>query len=331
MRSSARKSGKRSVASASRTTPSVTSGKSWPLATICVPTSTPRGARSNAPQHLGRAARRRRRGARRAGPPRRSSCSSRSVPAPWRATRHRPALRAARRHARAVAAVVAGEQALRAVQHERDVARPGTSTRAPHERQVRKFDQPRRLSSTIALRASCSAVDGLGVQRGADAAHVEHLDRRQPRPSTRSGRRTRAQRVRRLRPRRRAAADERRPAPLGDRAARRSAGRPRACRTGRAPRRRRSARGRRSARTPPSAGRRRRAPRRGAGAATRRSARPWTACECSTATVSPKRSTKRATICGVSAISGTSTIAPCAAARAPPRPRRGRPRSCPSR
>jgi hypothetical protein len=32
--------------------------------------------------------------------------------------------------------------------------------------------------------------------------------------------------------------------------------------------------------------------------------------ECSTATVSPKRATKRATICGVSAISGTSTITP---------------------
>ena len=45
VRSSARKSGKRSVESASSTTPRVTSGKSWPLATICVPTSTPARAR----------------------------------------------------------------------------------------------------------------------------------------------------------------------------------------------------------------------------------------------------------------------------------------------
>src|ERR1700742_387177 len=40
VRSSARKSGKRRVASASRIALSVTSGKSWPLATIWVPTRT---------------------------------------------------------------------------------------------------------------------------------------------------------------------------------------------------------------------------------------------------------------------------------------------------
>ena len=44
--------------------------------------------------------------------------------------------------------------------------------------------------------------------------------------------------------------------------------------------------------------------------ATRRGARPAESLECRTATVSPKRSAKRETICGVSAISGTSTIAP---------------------
>ena len=55
-----------------------------------------------------------------------------------------------------------------------------------------------------------------------------------------------------------------------------------------------------------------------AGAATRRGARRRESLECRTATVSPKRSTKRETICGVSAISGTSTIAPrpCASAAA---------------
>ena len=44
VRSSARKSGKRRVASASRIALSVTSGKSWPLATIWVPTRTPLSA-----------------------------------------------------------------------------------------------------------------------------------------------------------------------------------------------------------------------------------------------------------------------------------------------
>ena len=52
VRSSARKSGKRRVASASRTTLRTTSGKSWPLATIWVPTSTPASARVEAPQDL---------------------------------------------------------------------------------------------------------------------------------------------------------------------------------------------------------------------------------------------------------------------------------------
>ena len=59
VRSSARKSGKRRVESASRTTPSTTSGKSWPLATICVPTSTPDSARLEALEDLEVAARRR--------------------------------------------------------------------------------------------------------------------------------------------------------------------------------------------------------------------------------------------------------------------------------
>ena len=53
VRSSARKSGKRRVASASRMTLSVTSGKSWPLPTIWVPTSTPRGRLLEAAEDLG--------------------------------------------------------------------------------------------------------------------------------------------------------------------------------------------------------------------------------------------------------------------------------------
>ena len=65
----------------------------------------------------------------------------------------------------------------------------------------------------------------------------------------------------------------------------------------------------RSARRPPSAARRTRAP-----PARSRAHSSWRSpaesFECRTATVSPKRATKRATICGVSAISGTSTITP---------------------
>ena len=92
--------------------------------------------------------------------------------------------------------------------------------------------------------------------------------------------------------------------------ARRSAGRPPACRRSRAPRRRRSGRGRRTARTPPSAGRRRRAPRRGAAATTRRSARRAESCECRIATrVAEALPRSAPAVCGVSAISGTSTIA----------------------
>ena len=55
VRSSARKSGKRRVESASSTTPSVTSGKSWPLATICVPSSSPAGAASKRESRRGTA------------------------------------------------------------------------------------------------------------------------------------------------------------------------------------------------------------------------------------------------------------------------------------
>ena len=140
----------------------------------------------------------------------------------------------------------------------------GHSHACPHERQVRKFDQPRRLSRTIALRASASAscVRGCKARRG--LAHVDDLDRRQ------AGRRRRARAGAgagahgptpgagsRCRPRGR-----RRPAWRGarPRGARRSAGRPRACRTRRAPRRRRPGPARASGRRRPSAGRRTPAP-----------------------------------------------------------------------
>ena len=126
VRSSARKSGKRRVASASSTTPSVTSGKSWPLATICVPSSSPAGAASKRASSCGTAslapavsASSRKTGTSSASA---SSCSRRSVPAPWRATASEPQASQRCGTRLAVAAVVAGDRALRAVQHERDVA-----------------------------------------------------------------------------------------------------------------------------------------------------------------------------------------------------------------
>ncbi len=81
----------------------------------------------------------------------------------------------------AVAAVVAGEVSAGAVQHERDVA-VGTAPHAPAGRHERKFDQPRRLSSTIALprsaRTSASACAVSGCSRPGLAPHVQRRARR---------------------------------------------------------------------------------------------------------------------------------------------------------
>ena len=231
----------------------------------------------------------------------------------------------------AVAAVVAGDDVLGAVQHQRDVALralPDLPARPAGEevRPAAPVEQQDRLA-----RAG-EREPRLRVQRMPRPAHVEHADRGQrAAPDAVRQRRCRSE------PTSPAAASPTRPraAPPARRirsprrGARRSAGRPRACRTDRAPRRRRSARGRGPARRPPSAGRRRSGPRPCAAAATRRSARPRPSAECSSATVSPKRARNRPTVCGVSAISGTSTITP-RPAPAPPPPRAGRPRSCPS-
>ena len=69
------------------------------------------------------------------------------------------------------------------------------------------------------------------------------------------------------------------------------------------------ARGRPAARTPPSAARRRPAPRRGAGAATRRGARPAEPGVQHRDDVAEARLEALDSVCGVRAISGTSTIA----------------------
>jgi len=84
-----------------------------------------------------------------------------------------------------------------------------------------------------------------------------------------------------------------------------------ACRRNRAPHRSRSGRDRVPARRRLSVVRRRFGPPRSAGAATRRTAPPAGMREWSSATESPnRRRRKRSIVCGVRAISGTSTIAP---------------------
>ena len=209
---------------------------------------------------------------------------------------------------------MAGEDVLRAVQDERDVAlraRPGVPAGAAVDevRPAAAVEQDDRLAARRRARGSCRGAGRRGRSRMSTICTGGS-----GRPSTRAGRRTR--RSAWTLSGRGVALPATSSAPACSRAAqrrrgaRRSAGRPRACRSCRAPRRRRSARAARSARRRPSAGRRRRARCRRAGGSTRRGARPAASLECSTATVSPKRSTKRLTICGVSAISGTSTITP---------------------
>ena len=120
VRSSARKSGKRRVVSASTTTPSSTSGKSWPFATSCVPSRIAAvGAPGTRPGHCRVAGSR---ASRRRTSPAGELLGERSVPVPWRAIETEPQSGQRRGIALAVAAVMAGERALRAVQDERHVA-----------------------------------------------------------------------------------------------------------------------------------------------------------------------------------------------------------------
>ena len=128
-RTSAPRRGSRGSAasqSASSTTPSVTSGKSWPLATICVPSSRPVGRGVEAGEQLGdgvlvgrrvgvEAEDRHVERGRQLGL---DALGARAVAG----DRQRAAGVAAARDALAVAAVVAGERVLGAVQDQRDVA-----------------------------------------------------------------------------------------------------------------------------------------------------------------------------------------------------------------
>ena len=277
-----------------------TSGKSWPLATICVPTQDARAARprsaastrGDAALAAAASASRRNTGKRRRRAPRQLVLEPLGAGAVAR-DRHRAAVRAALA-ARARGGRSGGRRARRrAVQHERDVAvralpdapadAAGEEVRpaAPVEQDDRLApgapDVGQRLARARVQRAarvracrristggSGAAVDALG-QRDALAARAQLSGRGVALPAS-------------------STAPARRGAALGDvaRVVARVAlllvggvvllvddDQPE---VGRA------------ARRPPSAARRRCAPRRGAGAATRRSARPAPSCECSTAT-----------------------------------------------
>ena len=141
------------------------------------------------------------------------------MPAPWRATFIEPHCRAALRHALAVAAVMAGERALRAVQDERDVAvraHPRVPARAAVDEvrpaaAVEQHDRLRRVDERVAR---------VGVQRARRLAHVDDLHRRQRLAVDARGQAHAAQRVDGLRARGRAAGEQQRAglprAPRGD-------------------------------------------------------------------------------------------------------------------
>ena len=293
VRSSERKSGRRSEPSASRTTPRVTSGKSWPLATIWVPTRTPESASLEAPQQLGVALAA---GAVGVEPEdlaaeRRAASSARTrpagVPAPTLRDRHRGAVRARLGRGLGVAAVVAAEAAA-AVQHQRDVAF-GALPRAPAgaagevRRPAAAVDQQDRLAALAPNLGE--GLDRPGVERAADG-EPGSPSRMSTTSTGGSGRRPRARAARaapcsRQLSGRGVAVPATSTAPAARRGgsrprARRSAGRTPACRRSRAPRRSRSGPAPRPGRRRPSAARRRPGPRRSAAAATRRSGRPPT-------------------------------------------------------
>ena len=329
VRSSARKSGKRRVASASRIALRVTSGKSWPLATIWVPTRTPLARLAEARRGCGR---------------------GRRAPAAVSESRRKTGIGASRSREQRLDPLGAGARRARAwSSRTRGQARGSGSAWAqwwqtrrplwrwtisetsqlgqpqwcPQERQVSQGAKPRRLISTIALpparadllqrlpgrrrAAGPSAGRPRACRRtstGGIAAAVDAPRQLQPR-QLEPGLRAAASRCRRRAPRRSRAARL-----AGDRAGV-VAGvalllvggvvllvdhdQAEVADRGEDGRARADADAR---------------PRRCAGAATRRSARPAERAECRTAKRSPSRARKRATACGVRPISGTSTIAP---------------------
>ena len=102
----------------------------------------------------------------------------RSVPAPWRATESEP--QASQRWGTRSRWPQWWQAIARSARCSTSAtSHCGHSHTFPHERHVRKFDQPRRLSSTIDLRAAPQRAARLRVQRVLRAAHVEHAHGRQ--------------------------------------------------------------------------------------------------------------------------------------------------------
>ena len=332
VRSSARKSGSPSPVSASTTAASSTPGKWWPFATICVPTSTARSRVREALERVAQLLRLRDRVGVEADHARaRAACfaSSRSsfcVPAPMRASSAEPQAGHVSPIGSERAAVVAAQRA-RPRAASSATSQLGQRRVAPQARQWTAGATPRRLRSRIAfpppLRESRRAPRGAAPR--ADSRPRGAGRRRAPTAAARrSARRARAARATATTPGAASPTRTPRPRPRARRAspppcARRSADRTPACTTRRAPRRRRRRRasgtGANTAeRAPTTTGA---SPDAIRSRSSRRSAS--LSAEWRTATRSPKRARKRPSVCGVSAISGTSTIAP--------RPRRERRRA----
>ena len=252
VRSSARKSGKRRVASASRIALSVTSGKSWPLATIWVPTRTALAASPNsarirawAPRCGGGV------GVEAEDRHRREALAQQLLdplgPRARPRQRRRGADRAGARRPFGVGAVVADEAARLAVDDQRDVAvgaAPVVPAGAAGEpgREAAPVDHHDRLAPRRA--DLLQRRPGVGVQRArarVDFAHVDDVDRRHAQAVDAARQLQAGELEPGLRARRRGPGDEdgaalARPGG-GRRRGRRRSGRPPACRRGRAPRR----------------------------------------------------------------------------------------------
>ncbi len=145
----------------------------------------------------------------------RSSASTRSVPAPWRATESEPQ---ASQRSGTRSRWPQWWQAIACSARCRTSATSqfGHSHAFPHERQVRKFDQPRRLSSTIDLPAAPSArrVSGCSAWWASRMSSTRTGGRSRP-PATRAGSRSRRMRVDGLRARRGGAGEQARAGLVG--------------------------------------------------------------------------------------------------------------------
>ncbi len=216
-RSSERKPACCSGASASTAAATVTSGRSWPLATIWVPRRMAAPGRANSPSRRRTAPRPEAlepsiRTRRAAGTSRASAASSPCEPEPWRATPaaphdgHTPGTGRVRpqwwQTSRRGASCCT-----------RATSQPGQRAIHPHSRQSAISANPRRLASSTAFSprdaAACRAeASGFDTGPGALQAHVDDLDRGRGRAVGPRPQRPPRQRVPGLRARGRGAVDD---------------------------------------------------------------------------------------------------------------------------